>query len=630
MRYVSTRGCARSVAFTEALLSGAPADGGAYVPERVPKISLRRALHRPAFEDVFVEIFSLFVDESGDFDEKTLRDVAREVVRRYEGGRIASVRRLGRRGEREARALELFGGPTLSAEDASMQVTLRLMDKALARRQKRANVVCCSTGEAGGAMASVAAEMTRVDAWIAYPGDDGDVSDPQEREMTCHVEDHVHPIKVYACPDGVSDVDAVVNDVLADDEFRTRYGVVSANSANVARVLSYVPIFFHAYAQVYQKSSDWGKELMFTVPSATFAIEYAGHLAREMGLPITIVAACNANGVAHRMISLGEVYKTDMVHTSSSALDVVVAENVWRSLYLATGSNPLILSELQDDFDEDGEVALPPSATRELQKVFKSAVVDDELLFSVIEREERMGFLPCPQTALAIAAIELVEGVPLDVPVVAMAVSHPSKFPDIIRRAVPMLSNGASHPTVEAMSGLFHRRRTCTLEEFERSLRRDIAAVTSMRSPEPVRIERFLLSTEEYERLYCVVFKKKSKRWKALDNPLVTVIMSVVVAIWARAVSPPDDGARARKRAENAARREAERLQRIEIKIIAQAARDAERAARNVKRSAPAAAAPPAAPPSTDVDLRAYARARRDARPLNEHFAHVPSRNIGV
>ena len=59
-----------------------------------------------------------------------------------------------------------------------------------------------------------------------------------------------------------------------------------------------------------------------------------------------------------RVISLGELYKTDIVHTSSSALDVVVAENVWRSLYYAAGSNPLILSELQDDFDE-GEVELP-------------------------------------------------------------------------------------------------------------------------------------------------------------------------------------------------------------------------------------------------------------------------------
>ena len=74
---------------------------------------------------------------------------------------------------------------------------------------------------------------------------------------------------------------------------------------------------------------------------------------------------------------------------------------------LRTGSNPLILSELQDDFDEDGEVELPPKMTSELNAVFKSAVVSDELMYSTIQREERMGYLPCPQTAIAIAALEL-------------------------------------------------------------------------------------------------------------------------------------------------------------------------------------------------------------------------------
>ena len=35
--------------------------------------------------------------------------------------------------------------------------------------------------------------------------------------MTCHVEDHVHPIKVEKCPDGMSDVDAVVSWTVLND-----------------------------------------------------------------------------------------------------------------------------------------------------------------------------------------------------------------------------------------------------------------------------------------------------------------------------------------------------------------------------------------------------------------------------
>jgi len=624
MKYVSTRGGAPPTTFVDALLTGSPLDGGAYVPERVPTIDFKKILNS-SYETLCVEILSVFCANGEEFTKETLREIAHEACKTFADDAIAPVKTLGRRGARGwVHACELHRGPTLSAEDASMQMAVRMMDRALKQRGKRGNVMCSTTGEEGGAFARVAAEMKNMDAWIVYPGDDGDVTEPQEREMTCHVEDHVHPVKVSECPDGMSDVDAVVIDVLNDEAFRLANGMVSANSANVARVLCFVPLFFHAYGQVRAKREEWGRPVVFSIPSSTFALEYAGHLARLMGLPITVVAACNANGAAHRAISLGELYKTDMVHTSSSALDVVVAENMWRSLYYATGSNPLILSELQDDFDEDGEVELPPKMTSELNAVFKSAVVSDELMYSTIQREERMGYLPCPQTAIAIAALELVEDIAEDVPCVALAVSHPSKFPTVIRRAVPQLSNGASHPTVDGMKGLFHRRRTCSLEELERSLRRDISAVTVLRSPAPVKIERVLLARDEYEKIYMTTVIKR-KRWRGFDSPLFTIACAVAVAAWAAVTTPETNrqtgSARAAARAAAKARRAAAKASGEKARALArtqrQAARDAAKLAKIQAKSARESARP-----------RVYARDRRAARPPNEHFAHQPHRNI--
>lgn len=596
MRYVSTRGGVPAVSFTEALLTGAPRDGGAYVPERVPKINVKK-LSNHSFESLLVETLSLFIDKE-DFDRETLRDVARATCKTYGEDammNVAPVERLGaRRGARDARRYEAFRGPTLSAEDASTQMCARLIDAALKKRGKRANVICATTGEAGGALAKAAAEMKCVDAWIVYPGDEGDVSDEQEREMTCHVEDHVHPVKVFECPDGVSDVDAVVTDVLNDDAFRLANGVVSINTLNVARVLCFVPYFFHAYFQVRTTRADIGKEVVFSIPSSSFALEFAGHLARMMGLPITVLSACNVNGAAHRVVSMGELYKTDMVHTSSSALDVVVSENLWRSIYYASDSNPLILSELQDDFDEDGEVVLPPEIVARLGAVFKSAVVDEETVFATIRDEERVGFIPCPQTAVAIAAIDaLRDDIADDVPVVAFAVSHPSKFPEVIRKAIPGAApTGATHPSIDATHGLFHRRRTCSLEELERSLRRDIPAVSSMRSPAPIKIERLLLSRETYERIYIHSIHKhrggntarnKTGLAAVLDNPLLTALVSLAVAYWAK-VTAPEPNAKPR--------------------------------AKPKPREADA------------VGVVAYARRRRGPRPPNLNFTRVPSRDI--
>jgi len=294
------------------------------------------------------------------------------------------------------------------------------------------------------------------------------------------------------------------------------------------------------------------------------------------------------------------------------------------------------LSELQDDFDEDGEVELPPKMSKELGAVFKSAVVSDEEVYETIQREERLGYLPCPQTAIAIAALDAVDDVDVDVPRVVLAVSHPSKFPDVIRAAVPQLSNGASHPTVEAMNGLFHRRRTCSLEELERSLRRDIAALTSLRSPGPIAIERALLSSEEYERIYLSTFVKthKTKRWTALDNPLLTVVVALVVAVWAKAASPPRDTSaaterRAAKVAAKAAAKAADAERRRRAKLERRASMDArKRAARDVKAPTARASPTPSADVLAGVRPRAYARDRREARPPNVAFAREPTRRL--
>ena len=58
--------------------------------------------------------------------------------------------------------------------------------------------------------------------------------------------------------------------------------------------------------------------MIFSLPSSTFALEYAVTPARLMGLPITKWRRATAIAArAHRAHLLGELYKTDIVHTSS-------------------------------------------------------------------------------------------------------------------------------------------------------------------------------------------------------------------------------------------------------------------------------------------------------------------------
>ena len=171
---------------------------------------------------------------------------------------------------------------------------------------------------------------------------------------------------------------------------------------------------------------------------------------------------------------------------------------------------------------------------------------------------------------------------------------------------------------------MFHRRRTCSLEELERSLRRDISAVTSLRSPAPVKIERVLLARDEYEKIYMTTVIKR-KRWRGFDNPLFTIACAVAVAAWAAVTTPETNrqtgSARAAARAAAKARRAAAKASGEKARALArtqrQAARDAAKLAKIQAKSARESARP-----------RVYARDRRAARPPNEHFAHQPHRNI--
>ena len=627
MTFISTRGGVPSTSFIDAVLTGVPLDGGAYVPERVPRATRESAWREDDFAKVAGDVFWQYIErdsESG-FTKQEVMEVIRTACANAKD--VAQcVRMKGK--SKSAWRCELARGGTLSAEDCASAIALGFIEKALKRGDKRANVICAATGEDGGALANAAAKMTRVDAWIAYPGDDGATSDAQEREMTTVVEDHVHAIKVMACPDGASDVAAVVSDLIRDDSFRAANGLVLVDACNVARMLSYVAVFFYAYSRVLTHE-EYGEEVVFSVPSSGFGFEFAGHLARMMGLPVTVVCACNANGAAHRVVEMGELYKTDLVHTSSSALDIVVPENIWRSLYYAVGENPVVLSALQDEFDADGEVALPAKAVREFSAVFKSAVVNEETMLRTIKREESNGYLPCPQTAIAIAALDLVRGLPAGAPVVALVVSHPSKFPDVIRRAVPNAvdSPASKHPTIDAMSGLFHRRRTCSLEELERSLRRDIPAVARLRSPEPVRVERSLLTPSEFEAIARAKMNKR-RRMIDFDNPVVSIAAAIIVAVWAAATTPRPTAA---DRAIARDRRAREKRLASHVKTQARRSKiDAKNAAREEKRrmreekktSRARVGAPSSVADDADaVRPFAYARLRRGPRLANPHFA---------
>src|SRR5690606_28669689 len=103
-----------------------------------------------------------------------------------------------------------------------------------------------------------------------------------------------------------------------DAAFQARYRIGAVNSINWARVAAQVVYYFKGYFAA-TRSND--EQVVFCVPSGNFGNICAGHIARQMGLPIArLVLATNENDVLDEFFRSG-VYrprKAAETHVTSS------------------------------------------------------------------------------------------------------------------------------------------------------------------------------------------------------------------------------------------------------------------------------------------------------------------------
>src|SRR5437867_2165032 len=115
------------------------------------------------------------------------------------------------------------------------------------------------------------------------------------------------------------DCQDIVKAISGDFAFKARHRIGVVNSINWARVAAQVVYYFKAYFAV-------GGEASFAVPSGNFGNVYAGHVAREMGLPIRkLIVATNENDVLDEFFRTGRyrVRKAAEVKaTSSPSMDI--------------------------------------------------------------------------------------------------------------------------------------------------------------------------------------------------------------------------------------------------------------------------------------------------------------------
>jgi threonine synthase len=349
MRYLSTRGDRTPRRFCEILLEGLAPDGGLYMPETYPVLSrndlerLRRVYGEQGYATLAFEILSLYIDDIPAADLKAIctRTYTQTVFGTPE---ITPLKKLEDNLYLEA----LSNGPTLAFKDMAMQLLGNLFEYELGRRGEQLNILGATSGDTGSAAEYAMRGKKGVRVFMLSPH--GRMSAFQQAQMFSLQDENIHNIAIEGVFDDCQDiVKAVSNDL----DFKRRYKIGTVNSINWARLLAQVVYYFAGYFQATEQAPTLpaaqgslppgsaaslnDQKVSFTVPSGNFGNVCAGHVARQMGLPIDrLVVATNENDVLDEFFRTG-MYRVrssaDTYETSSPSMDISKASNFERFVF---------------------------------------------------------------------------------------------------------------------------------------------------------------------------------------------------------------------------------------------------------------------------------------------------------
>ncbi|HEY1941998.1 MAG TPA: threonine synthase [Roseiarcus sp.] len=425
MRYISTRGEAPALGFSEAMLAGLARDGGLYTPLTAPRSAPEeiRALAGLSYAAAATRVVRPFVGD--DIDEPALLALAEDA---YSGFRHAATAPLTQLGD-NLFLLELFHGPTLAFKDFAMQWLGRLMNRALKERGARATILGATSGDTGAAAIDAFGGQSQTDVFILFPH--GRVSDVQRRQMTTVDKPNVHALAIEGTFD---DCQAIVKGLFNNLPFRDEMKLSGVNSINWARILAQIVYYFTSAVTL--GAPD--RPVSFTVPTGNFGDVLAGYYAKRMGLPIDrLTIATNENDILARALASG-VYKTLGVKaTQSPSMDIQISSNFERLLFEAYDRDAVAVRALMGGLAQSGEFTIAPVPLAAIRREFDAFRVDEETCAAEIRRVYReSGVVIDPHSAVAVnAARRALERDPAT-PSIALATAHPAKFPDAVARAI--------------------------------------------------------------------------------------------------------------------------------------------------------------------------------------------------
>ena len=469
MDYFSTRGAKERVSSAAAILKGLASDGGLFVPDSFPQMTLSEieALVPLSYEERAVRILRFFLT---DYTEEELRGcVERAYGRTFDDVRRAPVRAVG-----DLEVLELWHGPTSAFKDMALQLLPQLMSTARVKEGERDTILIlvATSGDTGKAALEGFADAEGIRIMVFYP--DGGVSPVQRLQMVTQAGENVAVVAVRGnFDDAQRGVKEIFGDAAMVQELAALHTKLSsANSINWGRLVPQIVYYFSAYADLLaEKKIATGDAVNFTVPTGNFGNILAGYYAKCMGLPVgKLVCASNANNVLTDFLQTG-IYdrKRDFYQTMSPSMDILISSNLERLLYHLTEDTAEVaawMKQLTEVGKYDASRLLPA-----LKENFWAAFADDAATEQEIRAVyERTHYTLDTHTAVAYRAAEAYRRETGDTrPMIVLSTASPYKFGASVLHALGEDTAGmdefAQMERLHARSGMAVPPRLAALRE---------------------------------------------------------------------------------------------------------------------------------------------------------------------
>ena len=437
MRYLSTRGKAPALTFSQILLGGLAPDGGLYLPEAYPhfsdaELSFMRGMD---YRQLAFTVLSRLADDIEPDDLKALIDKT-YTAETYSHGRkdsdfsqITPLRKL----EEDLYILELSNGPTLAFKDMAMQLLGNLFEYALDKAGQDINILGATSGDTGSAAEYAMRGKHNVRVFMLSPV--AGMTRFQQAQMYSLQDANIFNIAVRGVFDDCQDM---VKSVSNDLDFKAKYRIGAVNSINWARVAAQAVYYFKAYFAVTENNDQ---KVSFSVPSGNFGNVCAGHIARMMGLPIhKLIVATNENDVLDEFFRTG-VYRprtaAQTLHTSSPSMDISKASNFERFIADLTGRNATQVAELWQAVDSGGSFDLKAGGL--FEKISTYGIESGSSSHADRMRTIRMAwekYATMLDTHTADGLKVGLEHREPGIPLVCLETALPAKFEDSIREAL--------------------------------------------------------------------------------------------------------------------------------------------------------------------------------------------------